>query len=416
MSTAGAVEKPAAADVPEERPRVVERMTMNLRTGNIGIIPIVVGELAIVIFFAYTATNFFTAVNFGNIIIQMAGTTMLAYGVVFVLLLGEIDLSIGYVAGIGALVVAELQLPGSGHQINGLLAMVIAVLVCAVIGAGQGSIVAYIGVPSFVVTLAGYLIWQGVILGRLEVPGSIIIQDRWINYTANYYFSPAAGWLIAAIVTGLYALAVLLPLRSARGRGTLGRNWLSVASKLGIVAVAAFGTIAICNHATIQGRNLGLPLAGLIMVVFLFVLTFLAKRTTFGRHVYAVGGNAEAARRAGINVPRIRVLVFMISSATAAVGGIILAAFVNSVALTFPPGTLLLNAIAAAVIGGVSLFGGRGEVRGALLGSLVIATVSNGLNTAGYSDGTIYIVTGAILLFAVTLDTVARRLQVRSGR
>ncbi len=152
------------------------------------------------------------------------------------------------------------------------------------------------------------------------------------------------------------------------------------------------------------------------MVVFLVILTFLAKRTTFGRHVYAVGGNAEAARRAGINVGRIRVLVFVISSATAAIGGIMLAAFVNSVALTFPPGTLLLNAIAAAVIGGVSLFGGRGEVRGALLGSLVIATVANGLNTAGYSNGTIYIVTGLILLVAVTLDTIARRLQVRSGR
>ena len=154
----------------------------------------------------------------------------------------------------------------------------------------------------------------------------------------------------------------------------------------------------------------------MIVVIFLVVLTFLAKRTTFGRHVYAVGGNAEAARRAGINVPRIRILVFMISSATAAIGGIILAANVNSVALNFGGGTLLLNSIAAAVIGGVSLFGGRGEVRGALLGSLVIATVSNGLNTAGYANGSIYVVTGIILLLAVTLDTIARRLQVRSGR
>ena len=236
------------------------------------------------------------------------------------------------------------------------------------IGAGQGSIVAYVGVPSFVVTLAGYLIWQGVILGRLEVPGSIIIQDRWINYTANYYFSPAAGWLIAAIITGLYALSVLLPLRTAHGRQAASKNWMKVAAKLAGVAIAAFGTVAICNHGIVQDRRLGLPLAGVIMVVFLIVLTFLAKRTTFGRHVYAVGGNAEAARRAGINVGRIRVLVFVISSATAAIGGIMLAAFVNSVALTFPPGTLLLNAIAAAVIGGVSLFGGRGEVRGALLG------------------------------------------------
>ena len=210
----------------------------------------------------------------------MAGTTMLAYGVVFVLLLGEIDLSIGYVAGIGALVVAELQLPGSGHQLNGLIAIVIAVAVCAVIGAGQGSIVAFVGVPSFVVTLAGYLIWQGVILGRLEVPGSIIIQDRWINYTANYYFSQEAGWLIAAIITGLYALAVLIPLRTAHGRAAATKNWLKVAAKLAGVAIAAFGTVAICNHGTVQGRHLGLPLAGVIMVVFLILLTFLAKRTT----------------------------------------------------------------------------------------------------------------------------------------
>jgi D-xylose transport system permease protein len=400
----------------QEVTNLFARMVANIRSGNLGIVPIVVGQIFIVVFFGYTATNFFTAVNFGNVIIQMAGTTMLAFGVVFVLLLGEIDLSIGYVAGIGALTVAELQLPGSGHQLSGLIAIPIAIAVCALIGALQGSIVAFVGVPSFVVTLAGYLIWQGVILGRLEVPGSIIIQDRWINYTANYYFSPSAGLLIAAIITALYALVVIVPLVTAKGRAIAARNWLKTLAKAAGIAIAAFGTVAICNHGVVQSRRLGLPLAGVLMVIVLVVLTFLARRTTFGRHVYAVGGNAEAARRAGINVARIRVLVFMISGATAAIGGIILAAFVNSVALTFPPGTLLLNSIAAAVIGGVSLFGGRGEVRGALLGSLVIATVANGLDTAGYSDGTIYIVTGLILLFAVTLDTVARRLQVRSGR
>jgi D-xylose transport system permease protein len=403
-------------DVAEASPGFFQRMTANVRAGNLGVVPIVVGEIVIVGFFAYKATNFFTAVNFGNIIIQMAGTTMLAYGVVFVLLLGEIDLSIGYLAGIGALTVAELQLPGSGHQLNGLIAIVLAIAVCALIGLAQGSIVAYIGVPSFVVTLAGYLIWQGVILGRLEVPGSIIIQDRWINYTANYYFSPLAGWLIAAIIMVIYALSVLLPMRARHGREVASKTWKMIVLKLVGVAIAVFGTVAICNHGVVQDRQLGLPLAGVLVVIGLIVLTFLAKRTTFGRHVYAVGGNAEAARRAGINVARIRVIVFMISGATAAIGGIILAAFVNSVALTFPPGTLLLNSIAAAVIGGVSLFGGRGEVRGALLGSLLIATVANGLNTAGYSNGTIYIVTGLILLAAVTLDTVARRLQVRSGR
>jgi D-xylose transport system permease protein len=163
-------------------------------------------------------------------------------------------------------------------------------------------------------------------------------------------------------------------------------------------------------------QPLGLPLAGLLMLIFLVGLTFLAKRTTFGRHVYAVGGNAEAARRAGISVARVRIVVFMISSVMAGVGGIILAARLQSVNLNVGGGTLLLDAISAAVIGGVSLFGGRGEVRGALLGALVIATIANGLNIGGYSTGTIYTVTGVILLLAVTLDSVARRLQVKSGR
>jgi len=346
----------------------------------------------------------------------MAGTAMLAYGVVFVLLLGEIDLSISYVAGIGALTVALLQQPGRSYQINGLLAMLCAVAICAAIGAGQGSIVAYVGVPSFVVTLAGYLVWQGVILQRLEQPGSIIIQDRWINYTASYFFSHWAGWLIAAIVTGLYLISVIWTVTSHHRAGIPIKNKGTMIAKVLGVAAASFGVVAICNHSYVQGNPLGLPLAGVIVVVFLIVLTFLAKRTTFGRHVYAVGGNAEAARRAGINVHRIRIIVFMISAAMAACGGIILAANVNSVDLNFGGGTLLLNSIAAAVIGGVSLFGGRGEVRGAFLGALVIATVSNGLNTAGYATGIIYIVTGLILLFAVTLDTIARRLQVRSGR
>jgi D-xylose transport system permease protein len=403
----------AAEDEPRGVSGLYRRGIDNIKSGNLGVLPIVLGLAFIVVFFSFKATNFFTADNFNNIIVQMAGTAMLAFGVVFVLLLGEIDLSISYVAGIGALTVAELQLPASGHEIHGLLAMVCAVLVCAAIGAGQGSIVAFVGVPSFVVTLAGFMIWQGVILQRLEQPGSIIIQDRWINYTASYYFSDLAGWLIAAIITGVYVLGTLAGMAGKRRAGVAIRNpWISVAKMVGI-GVAAFGTVAICNHSQVPG---GLPLAGVLVVFFLVILTFLAKRTTFGRHVYAVGGNAEAARRAGINVPRIRVLVFMISSGMAAVGGIILAANVNSVDLNFGGGTLLLNAIAAAVIGGVSLFGGRGEVRAGFIGALVIATVSNGLNTAGYPTGTIYIVTGVILLLAVTLDTIARRLQVRSGR
>jgi D-xylose transport system permease protein len=395
---------------------LVRRGLDNLRSGNLGVLPIVLALVFIVVFFTYRATNFFTAENFGNVIIQMAGTTMLAYGVVFVLLLGEIDLSISYVAGIGALAVAELQRPGSGPGLSGLIAMPIAVVICALIGAAQGGIVAKIGVPSFVVTLAGFLIWQGVIVYRLAVPGSIIIQDRWINYTGSYYFSRLAGWGIAAGITLVYAVVTLSSLAGKLRAGLAVKDPWIVGVKVVGVALASFVTVAICNHASVQGTPLGLPLAAVIIVFFLVVLTFLAKRTTFGRHVYAVGGNAEAARRAGINVPRIRIIVFMISSVMAAIGGIILAANVNSVDTNFGGGTLLLDAISAAVIGGTSLFGGRGEVRNAFIGGAVIATVSNGLNTANYNPGTIYMVTGTILLLAVTLDTVVRRLQVRAGR
>jgi len=184
---------PAPEEVVSGPAGFFHRALENVRSGNLGIFPIVLGFTCIVVFFSFKATNFFTADNFDNVIIQMAGTAMLAYGVVFVLLLGEIDLSISYVAGIGAILVAELQLPGSGHEITGLLAMVVAVVVCALIGGAQGSIVAFVGVPSFVVTLAGFLIWQGVILQVLEQRGTIIIQDRWINYTASYFFSDFAG-------------------------------------------------------------------------------------------------------------------------------------------------------------------------------------------------------------------------------
>jgi D-xylose transport system permease protein len=407
-------DRPAQDEEPRGFEGLYQRALANARAGNLGILPIVLGEVFIVIFFGFKATNFFTPDNFVNIIIQMAGTTMLAYGIVFVLLLGEIDLSISYVSGIGALAAGEFVLPGSGHVIpgGGLVAMAAGIAICAAIGGAQGSLVAFVGVPSFVVTLAGFLIWQGVILRQLQAVNSIGIQDRWINYTANYYFSPLASWVIAGVITGGYLAATLTTVAIKRRAGLVIRDPLIIVLKIMVIAAASFGTVAICNNALVNG----LPLAGVIVVIFLAALTYLAKRTTFGRHVYAVGGNAEAARRAGIHVPRIRVLVFMLASSLAAVGGIILAANIRAVASDAGGGQLLLNSIAAAVIGGTSLFGGRGEVRSAFLGAMVIATVANGLLTASYNPGTIYIVTGIILLLAVTLDTVARRLQVRAGR
>ncbi len=411
----------------EDEKGIWQRALDNLKSGNLGVLPVVVGEILIVAFFSFTATNFFTASNFVNVILQMAGVTMIAFGVVFVLLIAEIDLSIGYLSGIAALTAATLQLP-DGRNYPGWLCILLALGVVAIIGAAQGTVVAKIGVPSFVVTLAGLLIWQGVILRELQVRGVIQIEEDWINKTATYYFPATVSWLIAAGVTGLYALVALSGVLGKR-RAEIKVRPLPVIAKIVGVAVAAFGVVAICTHATRpkacpEGtpltvsctQPLGLPLAAVLMLVFLVGLTFLAKRTTFGRHVYAVGGNAEAARRAGINVARVRILVFMISGIMAGVGGIILAARLQSVNLNVGGGTLLLDSISAAVIGGVSLFGGRGEVRGALFGSLIIATIANGLNIGGYKTGTIYIVTGAILLAAVTLDTVVRRLQERSGR
>jgi D-xylose transport system permease protein len=405
-----------------------QRIVSNLKSGNLGVLPVVLGQLAIVVYFSFTATNFFTASNFVNVILQMAGVTMIAYGVVFVLLLGEIDLSVAYVSAIAAVAVAEFQLPDSSHDFPGPVAIVLALAIVAVIGLAQGTVVARVGVPSFVVTLAGLLIWQGVILKVLQARDTIIIEENWINYTATYYFSAKAGWVIAAVITAVYGVVALGGVMGKRRAGLRSGAAVATAKFLGVV-VASFGTVAICNHAQRptacpEGtpltetcyESVGLPLAGLLIVVFLVGLTFLAKRTTFGRHVYAVGGNAEAARRAGINVSRVRIIVFMISSVMAGVGGIVLAARLQSVNLNQGGGTLLLDSISAAVIGGVSLFGGRGEVRGALLGSLVIATIANGLNIGGYSTGAIYIVTGTILLLAVTLDTVATRLQAKSGR
>ena len=415
------------ADEAEAQAGLWQRALRNLKSGNVGVLPVVVGEILIVTYFSFTATNFFTAGNFVNVILQMAGVTMIAFGVVFVLLIAEIDLSIGYLSGVAALTAATLQLP-DGRNYPGWLCILLALGIVAIIGAAQGTVVAKVGVPSFVVTLAGLLIWQGVILRELQVRGVIQIEEDWINKTATYYFSATVSWIIAAVVTGLYALVALSGVFSQRRAG-LNIRPLPVIAKILGVAVAAFGVVAICTHATKPAacpegtpltvactQPLGLPLAAVLMLVFLVGLTFLAKRTTFGRHVYAVGGNAEAARRAGINVARVRILVFMISGIMAGVGGLILAARLQSVNLNVGGGTLLLDSISAAVIGGVSLFGGRGEVRGALFGSLIIATIANGLNIGGYKTGTIYIVTGAILLAAVTLDTVARRLQERSGR
>jgi D-xylose transport system permease protein len=382
----------------------------NFKGGNLGSAPVIFGLTIIVIVFGFTAQNFFTAVNFNNIITQMAGTTMLAFGVVFVLLLGEIDLSIAYLSGVAGVAAAEFQQPDSGHHFNGIWPIVFALAIAVLIGAFQGSFVALIGVPAFVVTLAGLLAWQGVIQVTLGAAGPIIIENRWINYTASYFFSPTVGWIIAAVLIALYLGSVGSSLLGKRRHGVTVRYPYLLAAKTAAVVGLTLLVVAVCNH------DRGVPLPGIIIIFFLVTLTYITKRTTFGRHVYAVGGNPEAARRAGISVPRIRILVFMISGFMAGVGGVLLAGNLRSVAPDQGGGTLLLDAISAAVIGGTSLFGGRGEVRSAVLGAAVIATIANGLYIFQFSNGIIFMTTGCILLFAVTLDTIARKRQAKTGR
>ena len=398
----------AAAPEPQAQEGLLTRAVDAIRSGDLGSWPVLVAVAFVFIYFGVTAPNFFTPVNFENLIGQMAGTCMLAYGVVFVLLIGEIDLSIGYVSGIAGVVVAELQL-STGLHLPGLVCIAIALLTTTVIGGLQGSIVAFIGVPSFVVTLAGFLIWQGVILLTIT-QGVIVIQDHLINDVYGYFFSDTWGWIIGVVVCVAYIAGTLGSALAGRRHGIPIRHPFTMILKLVAVTAIVIATVATLNS------DRGVPFALLLVVTMLLLLTFLAKRTTFGRHVYAVGGNAEAARRAGITVPRIRVLVFMISGFMAGLGGIVFAARLNSVDLNAGGGTLLIDAISAAVIGGTSLFGGRGEVRNALIGSLLIATIANGMNILGKATGTIYITTGVILLLAVTFDTIVRQRRIRAGR
>ncbi|MDX6512683.1 MAG: D-xylose transport system permease protein [Gaiellaceae bacterium] len=412
MSDAAPPEVKFAAEAEEDDSlgAVVRRRIGALKAGDVGSLPVIIGMILITVFFTLKTNVFFTAVNFDNLIPQMAEVTVIAMGVVFVLLIGEIDLSIGYLSGLAAVVVAELQLAGSSHQYPWYVAIAGAIAVGAVIGAVQGSIVAFLGVPSFVVTLAGLLAWNGVIIQMLGTQGVIGIQEQKINDVANYFFPTWFGWAAAAAVTVGYLAIAVGGYVARRRAGLRGGNLVLIALRVVFFSAIAWVVAAICNHSR------GVPFAGVLIIVLLVFWTFIAQRTTFGRHVYAVGGNAEAARRAGINVKFIRVAVFTISGAMAAVGGIVAAARLQSVDLTAGSGTILLDAISAAVIGGTSLFGGRGFVKAALLGALITQTIQNGIDLVGYSDAVKDIVTAAILLAAVTLDTVLRRRQAATGR
>lgn len=376
-------------------------------SGDLGSIPIILGLILIAVIFQWQNQNFLTARNFVNLIVQMAGITTIAYGVVFVLLLGEIDLSIGYVSAVAAVsMTLLLREPGGWPW---YMAIGAALIVVAGIGLLQGVIITSFQVPSFVVTLAGLLAWNGVVLIMIGGAGTVIIQDKVVIGIANYFLPESWGWLVAAVFVGGFAVIKIHGALTRRRQGLPTAPMSIVIGQVFGLALVAATVVFVCN------QDRGVPFVGVILLVFLVFFSFVAMRTPFGRYVYAVGGNKEAARRAGISVERIRVIVFMISSVMAGCGGIILASRLRSVDTAAGGGNLLLNSIAAAVIGGTSLFGGSGRVSSAVLGALVIASVENGMGLLGLSSGVKFVITGLVLLLAVLVDAISRRSRSQSG-
>jgi len=387
----------------------VHRVVVRVRSGDTGALPVVVALIGIAVIFQVQNSKFLSAENLVNLLVQGAVFMLLAMGEVFALLLGEIDLSIGFVAGIGGIVCAELVKPETGWP--WWVAILVALAVTAAIGLLQGLIITRLRLPSFVVTLAGLLAWQGVMLMILGNGGTLPINNDVINDLANAELTPLAGWLLLAVCVAIYAVLSWRRDRRRRAAGLIAAPVGLTVAKIVAVAAAGIVLVLICNAN--RGSALisiqGVPWVVLIVLVVLLCWTVLLGRTRYGRSVYAVGGNAEAARRAGVSLSFVRTTAFTLSAFTAGIAGLIYASRLQSVSTNLNGGQLVLYAVAAAVIGGTSLFGGRGKPVDAVLGGLVIAAIYNGMGLLGLSAALQYVVTALVLLAAVTLDSVARR-------
>jgi D-xylose transport system permease protein len=410
MSTVA--EQPPGAPAAPTRDTVgayARRWWVDVNAGELGSLPIVVGLIVIAIVFQTQNDRFLTAGNFVNLIVQTAPYAVIAMGVTFALLLGEIDLSIGFVSGVGGVMVALLLNP-DGNELPTSIALAVALASGLGIGLLHGLIITKVGVPSFVVTLAGLLAWNGVVLLLIGSRGTVILQNDFVIGLANDFMAPGTAWVLWAVCVGLYATLQLVHYRQRHKAGLGTDPMLIVAIRIGALAVALGAVVLIANE------DRGVPYVGILVGALLVIWTYVLNRTRFGRHVYAVGGNAEAARRAGINVDRVKIACFMIVSFMAVLGGIILASRLRSVDTNTGGGQALLYPIAAAVIGGTSLFGGRGTMKAALLGALVMIGIDNGLGLLGLSSGTKFVVTGGVLLLAVTVDSISRRGREHAGR
>ncbi len=390
-------------DVPSRRTGFLKRFV----TGDLAEARVVIALAAIWIIFQVQESRFLTATNLTNLALQITAVGLISVGIVLVLLLGEIDLSVGAVSGLCASIMAVLNVK---HGWSPYTAIAAAIVAGVAIGLLQGFLFTRFDIPSFVVTLAGLLAWQGFQLKVLGETGTVNITDSKIIGLTGTFYSDVVGWVIAAVAIGAFVAVNLLTRRQRLKAGLPAPPIASMITRIVVVAVAVIASIAVFNS------DRGLPLAVLILVGFVVIFQYITTRTRFGRHIYAVGGNDEAARRAGISVSGIRIVVFALCSAMAAIGGIMAASRLLAVNQSSGGSDLLLLAIAGPVIAGTSLFGGRGTVWSALLGALVIGSISNGMDLLALESSVKYIVTGGVLLAAVIIDALARKQRLASGR
>jgi D-xylose transport system permease protein len=400
----GITEPAEAREAVELRPG---RLLRQIAQGELATVRVVVLLGVIWIIFQSQNDRFLSAENLTNLMLQVTAVGTVSVGVVLVLLLGEIDLSVGAVSGFCAGVMAVLNVK---HGWSPELAIVAGLVVGLAIGTFYGFIVTRFGIPSFVVSLAGLLGFQGALLWVLGETGTVNIPDNTITDLANTFFDDSVGWIICAAAIAAFLVSNLLERRRRKAAGLPVGPLAVFAVRTAVVAAGLIVAISILNS------DRGVPLAALILIGFCGVFAFITQRTRFGRHIFAVGGNAEAARRAGIRIDRLRTIVFALTSMMAAAGGILAASRLLAVNQSSGASDFLLLAIAGPVIAGTSLFGGRGSVWHALLGALVIGSISNGINLLGLESDVRFMITGAVLLAAVTLDAITRQQRQQAGR
>jgi D-xylose transport system permease protein len=396
-----------AAAQKESMPTSARDFLNRIRTGDLGSLRVLILLAIVWIIFQSQEDRFLSATNIVNLSLQITAVALISVGVVLVLLLGEIDLSVGAVSGVCSAIVAVLSVQ---HGWAPVPAIVAGLVVGLSIGAFQGFISTKFNIPTFVVTLAGLLGWQGLQLKVLGETGTVNLNPGLLTDLAGKFLADGVGWIVAIVAVVLFALAALRGQQKRISAGLSAPPHVLVLIRIGAVAIAAFLFVYVVN------RDRGVPVAVLILLGFVAFFDFWTRRTKFGRHIYAVGGNMEAARRAGIAVFKVRVIVFSLASMMAAVGGIMAASRLLAVNQSSGGSDLLLNSIAGPVIAGTSLFGGRGNVWSALLGALVIGSISNGMDLLAYTSATKFMVTGAVLLGAVVLDSAARMGRSASGR